>query len=228
MLITTAASCLLVAASLPPSSSGASPSLDWPSTVLALSKLSSVWLGCSFTPNPTLFDVLTCTTCIDRFATSKPQRHRDAQLLGGSEAIWNITYELNFARLLLRSTDFLKTQTCTGTSSDGKVVRDDGVTDWKIPATKTRLDGRRETDLGRHTEVEIEACMCSTCVGLDVDPIDKLMASPVEEVRAALSKGGFDLETFDASTPSVDAGPDSLEVFLRSGVLPSTNLATST
>lgn len=80
----------------------------------------------------------------------------------------------------------------------GEVVRDDGVTDWKVPATKTRLDGRRETKFGRHKEAGIEACMCSTCVGLDVDPIDKLMACPVEEVRAALLKGGFDLETFDA------------------------------
>lgn len=41
--------------------------------------------------------------------------------------------------------------------------------------------------------------MLDVCwVGLDVDSIDKLMACPVEEVRAALLKGGFDLETFDA------------------------------
>ena len=80
----------------------------------------------------------------------------------------------------------------------GDVLGDDEGRGWDAPSTKPRFEGKRESQLVRHKEVGIEACICSTCVGLDMDPVSKLMACPVEEVQAALTKRGFDLATFDA------------------------------
>jgi len=44
---------------------------------------------------------------------------------------------------------------------------------------------------------EVKDFPCWNCSGVEQDPVAKLMMCSVEEVRAALGKGGFDLEKFD-------------------------------
>lgn len=49
----------------------------------------------------------------------------------------------------------------------------------------------------KEEQVGTKGCYCFPCSEYSSDPIEALRSCPVEEVRAAFAKGGFDLKEFD-------------------------------
>lgn len=57
----------------------------------------------------------------------------------------------------------------------------------------------KEQQRGQENELGYEGAYCVSCDEFaGMEPVEALRSCSVEEVRAALQKGGFDLKSFDA------------------------------
>ncbi|KAL7417437.1 hypothetical protein BDY24DRAFT_91283 [Mrakia frigida] len=195
---------------------------DWDQTLqlipTCLPILGVLDLSCSVTPLPTVSTTLACSSnCYNNLSLSHPSLHRDAELVGGFVSVWNASVALNLNRLKELGPRFDR-------RGDRKVdwwmISPDG---WMVNMVGIfGRDGRLESwedKLGSTpSEERISHCYCFGCgeVKEGEDPITALRACGVKEVRDALAAGGFDLNEFDASTPTSPIDQDSFETFLRS------------
>ncbi|KAL7413101.1 hypothetical protein BDY24DRAFT_370510 [Mrakia frigida] len=208
---------------------------DWPSSVVAFSHLTSLrslTLAGSLTPERTVEIILACEFCVDDLPTTRPELEQTSRLVGGSNVLWDVGRQINLARLQLLA-DVLQdgTEICWRISTFPWT--DDSDSRWIVyfegRVEMSEEGGRfvKEQQRGQENELGYEGAYCVSCDEFaGMEPVEALRSCSVEEVRAALQKGGFDLKSFDASPLSVDAGPDSLEVFLRTGSPLVSSLAT--